>query len=107
MLSFPPKEEWSSETEFATSNAGRFANEEGAFLLPRKDVNVKIQELKTDPGTAKDFELPIGRIITEACGEEAGPTLSPSISDLREWDPRLLGRYKPFYLPFCDTVRST
>jgi hypothetical protein len=41
-------------------------------LLPRKGVNVKIKELKTDLGTAKDFELSIGRIITEPWEEEAG-----------------------------------
>jgi len=34
--------------------------------------------------------------------EEAGPTTFPSITDLREWDFKLLQRYKPFYLPFCD-----
>jgi acetyl-CoA decarbonylase/synthase complex subunit alpha len=31
-----------------------------------------------------------------------GPTPYPSITDLREWDFKLLQRYKPFYLPFCD-----
>jgi len=70
--------------------------------LPRKGVNVKIKELKTDLGTAKDFELSIGRIITEPWAEEAGPTPFPSITDLRGWDLKLLSRYKPFYLPFCD-----
>lgn len=70
--------------------------------MPRKGVNVKIKELKTDLGTAKDFELSIGRIITEPWAEEAGPTPFPSITDLRGWDLKLLSRYKPFYLPFCD-----
>ncbi|RLG48107.1 MAG: acetyl-CoA decarbonylase/synthase complex subunit alpha, partial [Thermoproteota archaeon] len=26
----------------------------------------------------------------------------PSITSLRKWDYKLLSRYKPFYLPFCD-----
>lgn len=71
-------------------------------MLPRKGLNVKTKELKTDLGTARDFELSIGRIITEPWEEEAGPTPFPSITDLRGWDLKLLGKYKPFYLPFCD-----
>jgi acetyl-CoA decarbonylase/synthase complex subunit alpha len=31
-----------------------------------------------------------------------GPTPFPTMTDLREWDFKLLQRYKPFYLPFCD-----
>ncbi|RLI36801.1 acetyl-CoA decarbonylase/synthase complex subunit alpha, partial [Candidatus Bathyarchaeota archaeon] len=31
-----------------------------------------------------------------------GPTPFPSITTLREWDFKLLQRYKPFYMPFCD-----
>jgi len=63
---------------------------------------MKIKELKTDLGVLKDFELSIGKIIEETWEEEAGPTPFPSITDLREWDLKLLQRYKPFYMPFCD-----
>jgi len=31
-----------------------------------------------------------------------GPTPFPSITTLREWDHKLLQRYKPFYMPYCD-----
>lgn len=31
-----------------------------------------------------------------------GPTPFPSITALREWDHKLLQRYKPFYMPYCD-----
>jgi len=70
--------------------------------LPKKELNVKIKELKSDLGTLKDFELSIGKIVTETWEEKAGPTPFPSITDLREWDLKLLSRYKPFYMPFCD-----
>lgn len=62
---------------------------------------MKIKELKTDIGLIKDLEITIGRIIEE-WEEGMGPTPFPSITDLREWDLKLLQRYKPFYMPFCD-----
>jgi len=71
-------------------------------LLPKKEFLMKIKELKSDLGVLKDFELSIGKIIEEEWEEEAGPTVFPSITDLREWDFKLLQRYKPFYMPFCD-----
>ncbi|MEM3516558.1 MAG: acetyl-CoA decarbonylase/synthase complex subunit alpha, partial [Candidatus Bathyarchaeia archaeon] len=63
---------------------------------------MKIGELKTSLGEIKDFEISIGKIIEEAWEEEFGPTPFPSISDLRSWDLKLIERYKPFYMPFCD-----
>jgi len=63
---------------------------------------MKIKELKTDVGTIKDLEVSFGRIFDEEWEEPVGPTPFPSITDLREWDFKLLNRYKPFYLPFCD-----
>jgi len=63
---------------------------------------MRIKELKSDLCTLKDFEISIGKIIEEMWTEEAGPTVFPSIADLREWDLKLLERYKPFYMPFCD-----
>ncbi len=63
---------------------------------------MKIKELKTDVGTVKDLEVSFGRIFEEDWEEPVGPTPFPSITDLREWDFKLLNRYKPFYLPFCD-----
>jgi len=63
---------------------------------------MRIKELKSDLGVLKDFELSIGKIIEEEWEEEAGPTVFPSITDLRDWDFKLLQRYKPFYMPFCD-----
>jgi acetyl-CoA decarbonylase/synthase complex subunit alpha len=70
--------------------------------LSRKNVNVKIGEMKTDVGVIKNLELSVGRIVDESWTEPLGPTPFPSITALREWDLKLLKRYKPFYMPFCD-----
>ncbi len=70
--------------------------------MSKKDLLMKIKELKTDVGTVKDLEVSFGRIFEEDWEEPVGPTPFPSITDLREWDFKLLNRYKPFYLPFCD-----
>jgi acetyl-CoA decarbonylase/synthase complex subunit alpha len=70
--------------------------------LSKKGVHVKVDELKTDIGLVKNFELSIGRIVEEKWAEPMGPTPFPEITTLRDWDMKLLQRYKPFYLPFCD-----
>jgi len=41
-------------------------------------------------------------IRAEEDWEPVGPTPMPHVSDLRNWDRRLLSTYKPFYAPFCD-----
>ncbi|MGQ9726846.1 MAG: CO dehydrogenase/acetyl-CoA synthase complex subunit alpha, partial [Candidatus Bathycorpusculaceae bacterium] len=58
--------------------------------------------MKTDMGLIKNLELSIGRIVEEKWTEKMGPTPFPSLTALREWDMKLLQRYKPFYMPFCD-----
>ena len=63
---------------------------------------MKIDELKTDVAVIKNLEVSIGRIFEETWTEPIGPTPFPSITGLREWDFKLLQRYKPFYMPFCD-----
>ena len=70
--------------------------------MSRKNVQVKIKELKTNVAAIKDLELSIGRLVTETWTEPMGPTPFPSITTLREWDHKLLQRYKPFYMPYCD-----
>jgi acetyl-CoA decarbonylase/synthase complex subunit alpha len=70
--------------------------------LSKKGVHVKVDELKTDVGLFKNLELSIGRIVDEKWTEPMGPTPFPEITTLRDWDMKLLQRYKPFYLPFCD-----
>lgn len=63
---------------------------------------MKIKELKTDAGVIKDLDLSFGRVFEETWAEPVGPTPFPSSTDLREWDFKLLQKYKPFYLPYCD-----
>ncbi len=70
--------------------------------MAKKDILMKGDELKTDVAVLEDFELSVGKMLKEAWTEPEGPTPFPSITDLREWDLKLLQRYKPFYLPFCD-----
>ena len=65
-------------------------------------MDLKIKELKTDIGIMKDIKLSIGRILDDTWEAPIGPTPYPSVTDLREWDMRILQRYKPFYMPFCD-----
>jgi len=66
-----------------------------------KSTTLKIKELKTEIGLIKDLEITVGRIVEE-WEEKEGPTPFPSMKDLRAWDHKLLQRYKPFYMPFCD-----
>jgi len=70
--------------------------------LIKRDLAVRAKEMKTDIAVVKDLEVSIGKILDRSWTEPVGPTPFPSITDLREWDFKLLERYKPFYLPFCD-----
>ncbi len=70
--------------------------------MSRKNVELRIKELHTKAATIKDLQLSVGKLITETWTEPMGPTPFPSITALREWDHKLLQRYKPFYMPFCD-----
>lgn len=63
---------------------------------------MKIGELKTEVGFLKNLELSVGKIVQENWTEQMGPTPFPSLTALREWDMKLLQRYKPFYMPYCD-----
>ncbi len=70
--------------------------------MSRKNLNLKIDELKTEIGLIKNLQFSIGRVVEDTWAEPMGPTPFPSLTDLREWDMRLLRRYKPFYMPDCD-----
>jgi acetyl-CoA decarbonylase/synthase complex subunit alpha len=70
--------------------------------MSRKTTHFKIEELKTNAAVVKNLEVTLGRISDETWTEPVGPTPFPSITDIRDWDLKLLQRYKPYYLPFCD-----
>jgi anaerobic carbon-monoxide dehydrogenase, CODH/ACS complex subunit alpha len=67
-----------------------------------KNVHVKIDEMKTTTGLIKNLEVSIGKVVDDSWTEPMGPTPMPSMSTLRDWDMKLLNRYKPFYMPVCD-----
>lgn len=70
--------------------------------MSKRDLKLKIDELSSTLGTFKGLEIEVGRIYDETWEEPMGPTPMPSIGTLRSWDRKLLNRYKPFYMPFCD-----
>jgi acetyl-CoA decarbonylase/synthase complex subunit alpha len=70
--------------------------------LSKKNVYIKLGEFKSDISFIKNLELSIGKVVEETWTEPMGPTPFPSLTALREWDLKLLQRYKPFYLPYCD-----
>ena len=70
--------------------------------MTSKNVHVKIDEMKTNSGFIKNLELSIGKVINDNYTEPMGPTPMPSMTTLRDWDMKLLNRYKPFYMPDCD-----
>ncbi len=70
--------------------------------MSKRDLKLKIDELSSSLGTFKGLEIEIGRIFEEDWEEPIGPTPFPTVGSLRSWDLKLLNRYKPFYMPFCD-----
>jgi acetyl-CoA decarbonylase/synthase complex subunit alpha len=70
--------------------------------LSKRDLRLKIDELSSALGTFKGLEIEVGRIFEEDWDEPVGPTPFPNVGTLRSWDLKLLNRYKPFYMPFCD-----
>lgn len=51
----------------------------------------------------ENVQINIGGVVSPGGETEStGPTPSPEIHDLREWDMRLLNRYEPLYSPVCD-----
>jgi anaerobic carbon-monoxide dehydrogenase, CODH/ACS complex subunit alpha len=71
--------------------------------LTTKNVHVKIDEMKTNSGLVKNLELSIGKVMNDNYNEPMGPTPMPSMTTLRDWDMKLLNKYKPFYMPDCDS----
>lgn len=69
-----------------------------------------MSELKSGTFSIEELEnvqITIGSIvgaIEKAAEEEGdvGPTAKPGISDLRDWDYKLLEKYNPVYTPMCD-----
>ena len=58
--------------------------------------------MKTSTGLVKNLELSFGKVVDDSWSEPMGPTPMPSLTTLRDWDMKLLNKYKPFYMPACD-----
>ncbi len=72
--------------------------------MTTKNISVKIDEMKTSTGLIKNLELSIGKLVDDTkYPEPMGPTPMPSVTALRDWDMKLLNKYKPFYMPDCDS----
>ena len=67
-----------------------------------KSVNIKLKELQSDIGHIEGLEISIGKLAPKNWEEKCGPTPYPSMTALRHWDKKLLSRYRPFYMPYCD-----
>ncbi len=65
------------------------------------DNKIHIKRLKSPLLDMSGVEIEFGK-VEEEWEEPMGPTPKPSMTDLREWDMRLLERYRPFYTPVCD-----
>jgi len=65
-----------------------------------------MDELNLGGISLKDLEnvrINIGEVIDEEDEwEEMGPHPKPGIAGLRDWDFKLMERYKPFYAPYCE-----
>ena len=70
--------------------------------MSKKDLRLKIDELSSSIGVFKGIDIQVGRIVDDEWDEPMGPTPFPSVGTFRDWDRKLLERYKPFYMPFCD-----
>jgi len=70
--------------------------------LSKRDLKLKVDELTSALGTFKGLQIEVGRIFEEDWEEPVGPSPYPGVTAFRNWDLKLLNRYKPFYMPFCD-----
>ncbi len=70
--------------------------------MTTKNLRVKIDEMKTNTGLIKNLDISIGKVVDDSWTEPMGPTPMPSLTTLRDWDLKLLNKYKPFYMPDCD-----
>ncbi len=65
-------------------------------------ARIKADEVVTSFGRIRGLEIKVGKVLVEEWEEVCGPTPAPGPLDLREWDRKLLSRYRPMYAPFCD-----
>jgi len=68
----------------------------------KKKAYFKADEAKTGLGVFKGLEVRIGQIVDDEWDEPMGPTPMPNPTKLRAWDHKLLTKYQPSYMPYCQ-----
>ncbi len=68
----------------------------------KKKAHFKADEATTGLGVFKGLEVRIGQIVDDEWDEPMGPTPMPGPTTLRSWDHKLLTRYQPSYMPYCQ-----
>ena len=68
----------------------------------KKKAYFKADEADTGLGRFKGLEVRIGTIVDDEWDEPMGPTPMPSPTDLRSWDHKILSKYQPSYMPYCQ-----
>ncbi|KXB05709.1 hypothetical protein AKJ49_00305 [candidate division MSBL1 archaeon SCGC-AAA382A03] len=64
---------------------------------------LKIEKLESENLSIENLDLTVGETIDETADwEPLGPTPYPGLTDLRDWDLKLMERYKPQYYPACS-----
>ncbi len=64
---------------------------------------MSIGGLDSDNLSIEDLDLTVDEIIDESDDwEPVGPTPMPDMVDLRDWDRKLMERYRPQYYPACE-----
>ncbi|MEM3614849.1 MAG: hypothetical protein QXK91_06090, partial [Nitrososphaerales archaeon] len=66
------------------------------------NIKIKVDRVKTPSLHLSNLEITLGKVLEEEWEEKMGPTPFPTSTDLRSWDHKLLQKYKPVYLPYCD-----
>ncbi len=67
-------------------------------------TKIKIKEFDSPFAKIRGLDIQIGKIVDSDTdwSEPMGPTPYPTITDLRDWDHKLIERYSPFYSPLSD-----
>ncbi|MBY8997626.1 MAG: CO dehydrogenase/acetyl-CoA synthase complex subunit epsilon [Candidatus Thorarchaeota archaeon] len=68
----------------------------------KKKAYFKADEADTGLGKFKGLEVRIGTIVDDEWDEPMGPTPMPGPTTLRSWDHKILTKYQPSYMPYCQ-----
>ncbi|MFW9893531.1 MAG: acetyl-CoA decarbonylase/synthase complex subunit alpha, partial [Candidatus Thorarchaeota archaeon] len=68
----------------------------------KKKAYFRADEADTGLGKFKGLEVRIGTIVDDEWDEPMGPTPMPGPTTLRSWDHKILTKYQPSYMPYCQ-----